>query len=95
MEFSALVGVPAAPTGSSEEGEGMSGVNGEEPFDTLDTFLRELQADLAEASQPTSTTTPTSLSYRRQRYNIAAANPLLAGNKYIINNPQRKRAKLL
>ncbi|XP_063972721.1 ecdysone-induced protein 74EF isoform X1 [Diachasmimorpha longicaudata] len=78
MELNALVGAPAAPTHvPSEETEGMSGVN-EEPFDPLDTFLRELQADLAEASQPTSTTTSTVNSYRRQRYNIAAANPLLA-----------------
>ncbi|XP_051167049.1 ecdysone-induced protein 74EF isoform X1 [Leptopilina boulardi] len=77
MELSALVGVPAPPTGTTEEAEGMSGVNGEEPFDTLDTFLRELQADLAEANQPTSTTASL-LSCRRQRYNIAAANPLLA-----------------
>lgn len=51
----------------------MSGVTGEELFDPLD-FLRELEA---EASQPTSTTTPSS--YKRQRHNIAAANPLLAG----------------
>ena len=78
MELSALVGAPAAPNVPSEDGEGMSGVN-EEPFDTLDTFLRELQADLAEPSQPTSTTTPTTVLFRRQRYNIAAANPLLAG----------------
>lgn len=61
----------------------VNGTNGtgnasDEPFDTLDTFLRELQADLAEASQPTSTTSSGS-SCRRQRYNIAAANPLLAG----------------
>ncbi|XP_043274657.1 ecdysone-induced protein 74EF isoform X2 [Venturia canescens] len=78
MELSALVGAPAASNVPSEDGEGeMSGVN-EEPFDTLDTFLRELQADLAEPSQPTSTTTPTAITYRRQRYNIAAANPLLA-----------------
>ncbi|XP_046420200.1 ecdysone-induced protein 74EF isoform X1 [Neodiprion fabricii] len=77
MELSVLVGAPGAPSGPSEEGEEMPGVAGEEPFDTLDTFLRELQADLAEASQPTSTTTPIN-SYRRQRYNIAAANPLLA-----------------
>lgn len=81
MELSALVGVPAPPTGTSEEAEGMSAVNGEEPFDTLDTFLRELQADLAEANQPTSTTASL-LSCRRQRYNIAAANPLLAGKIY-------------
>lgn len=79
MELSALVGTPAAPNMPTEEGEGMAGVTGEEPFDTLDTFLRELQADLAEASQPTSTTTSVNPSYRRQRYNIAAANPLLAG----------------
>ncbi|XP_035739873.1 ecdysone-induced protein 74EF-like isoform X2 [Vespa mandarinia] len=78
MELSALVGTPAAPNVPTEEGEGMSNVTGEEPFDTLDTFLRELQADLAEASQPSSTTTPLSNSCRRQRYNIAAANPLLA-----------------
>ncbi|XP_012268387.2 ecdysone-induced protein 74EF-like [Athalia rosae] len=80
MELNVLVGATGGPgtnSGSSEEGEEMSGVTGEEPFDTLDTFLRELQADLAEASQPTSTTTPIN-SYRRQRYNIAAANPLLA-----------------
>lgn len=79
MELSALVGTPAAPNMPAEEGEGMAGVTGEEPFDTLDTFLRELQADLAEASQPTSTTTSATPSCRRQRYNIAAANPLLAG----------------
>ncbi|XP_034182308.1 ecdysone-induced protein E74 isoform X2 [Osmia lignaria lignaria] len=78
MELSALVGTPAAPNMPAEEGEGMAGVTGEEPFDTLDTFLRELQADLAEASQPTSTTTSVTASCRRQRYNIAAANPLLA-----------------
>ncbi|XP_076673758.1 ecdysone-induced protein E74 isoform X1 [Andrena cerasifolii] len=78
MELSALVGTPAAPNMPAEEGEGMAGVTGEEPFDTLDTFLRELQADLAEASQPTSTTTSVTSSCRRQRYNIAAANPLLA-----------------
>ncbi|XP_017789376.1 PREDICTED: ecdysone-induced protein 74EF isoform X1 [Habropoda laboriosa] len=78
MELSALVGTPAAPNMPAEEGEGMAGVTGEEPFDTLDTFLRELQADLAEASQPTSTTTSVTPSCRRQRYNIAAANPLLA-----------------
>ncbi|KAI4503052.1 hypothetical protein M0802_002096 [Mischocyttarus mexicanus] len=78
MELSALVGTPAAPNVPAEEGEGMSNVTGEEPFDTLDTFLRELQADLAEASQPSSTTTPLTNSCRRQRYNIAAANPLLA-----------------
>ncbi|XP_076276733.1 ecdysone-induced protein E74 isoform X1 [Lasioglossum baleicum] len=77
MELSALVGTPAAPNIPAEEGEGMVGVPGEEPFDTLDTFLRELQADLAEASQPTSTTSSIA-SCRRQRYNIAAANPLLA-----------------
>lgn len=79
MELSALVGTPAAPNMPAEEGEGMAGVTGEEPFDTLDTFLRELQADLAEASQPTSTTSSVTASCRRQRYNIAAANPLLAG----------------
>lgn len=73
MELSALVGTPAAPNVPAEEGAGMSGVTGEELFDPLD-FLRELEA---EASQPTSTTTPSS--YRRQRHNIAAANPLLAG----------------
>ncbi|XP_006558439.1 ecdysteroid-regulated gene E74 isoform X3 [Apis mellifera] len=78
MELNALVGTPAAPNMPAEEGEGMAGVTGEEPFDTLDTFLRELQADLAEASQPTSTTTSVTPSCRRQRYNIAAANPLLA-----------------
>ncbi|XP_033321596.1 ecdysone-induced protein E74 isoform X2 [Megalopta genalis] len=78
MELSALVGTPAAPNMPAEEGEGMVGVTGEEPFDTLDTFLRELQADLAEASQPTSTTSSVTASCRRQRYNIAAANPLLA-----------------
>ncbi|XP_012176124.2 ecdysone-induced protein 74EF isoform X4 [Bombus affinis] len=78
MELSALVGTPAAPNMPAEESEGMAGVTGEEPFDTLDTFLRELQADLAEASQPTSTTTSVTPSCRRQRYNIAAANPLLA-----------------
>ncbi|XP_076228150.1 ecdysone-induced protein E74 isoform X2 [Nomia melanderi] len=78
MELSALVGTPAAPNMPAEEGEGMAGVTGEEPFDTLDTFLRELQADLAEASQPTSTTSSVTASCRRQRYNIAAANPLLA-----------------
>ncbi|KAF7387874.1 hypothetical protein HZH66_010641 [Vespula vulgaris] len=78
MELSALVGTPAAPNVPAEESEGMSNVTGEEPFDTLDTFLRELQADLAEASQPSSTTTPLTNSCRRQRYNIAAANPLLA-----------------
>ena len=82
MELSALVGTPAAPNMPAEEGEGMAGVTGEEPFDTLDTFLRELQADLAEASQPTSTTTSATPSCRRQRYNIAAANPLLAGESF-------------
>ncbi|XP_050446534.1 ecdysone-induced protein 74EF isoform X1 [Cataglyphis hispanica] len=70
MELSALVGTPAAPNVPAEEGAGMS--TAEEIFDPLD-FLRELEA---EASQPTSTTTPSS--YRRQRHNIAAANPLLA-----------------
>ncbi|XP_070159326.1 ecdysone-induced protein E74 isoform X5 [Polyergus mexicanus] len=70
MELSALVGTPAVPNVPAEEGAGMS--TGEELFDPLD-FLRELEA---EASQPTSTTTPSS--YRRQRHNIAAANPLLA-----------------
>lgn len=74
MELSALVGTPAAPNVPAEEGAGMSSVTGEELFDPLD-FLRELEA---EASQPTSTTTPSS--YKRQRHNIAAANPLLAGN---------------
>lgn len=74
MELSALVGTPAAPNVPAEEGAGMSNVTGEELFDPLD-FLRELEA---EASQPTSTTTPSS--YKRQRHNIAAANPLLAGN---------------
>lgn len=80
MELSAFVGAPTASSVPSEDGEGVSSVS-EEPFDTLDTFLRELQADLAEASQPTSTTTPLSTitPCRRQRYNIAAANPLLAG----------------
>lgn len=78
MELSSLVGTPNAPNVPSEDGEGMSGVN-EEPFDPIDTFLRELQADLVEPSQPTSTTTPTTVLCRRQRYNIAAANPLLAG----------------
>ncbi|CAD6222153.1 GSCOCG00000764001-RA-CDS, partial [Cotesia congregata] len=79
MELSAFVGAPTASSVPSEDGEGVSSVS-EEPFDTLDTFLRELQADLAEASQPTSTTTPLSTitPCRRQRYNIAAANPLLA-----------------
>ncbi|XP_067216404.1 ecdysone-induced protein 74EF isoform X3 [Linepithema humile] len=72
MELSALVGTPAAPNMPAEEGAGMSSVTGEELFDPLD-FLRELEA---EASQPTSTTTPSS--YKRQRHNIAAANPLLA-----------------
>lgn len=76
MELSALVGTPTASNVPAEEGAGMSGVTGEELFDPLD-FLRELEA---EASQPTSTTTPSS--YKRQRHNIAAANPLLAG-KYI------------
>lgn len=56
-----------------------AGSGSDEPFDTLDTFLRELQADLAEASQSTSSTTSLSSSCKRQRYNIAAANPLLAG----------------
>lgn len=80
MELSVLVGVPGAQSGPSEDGgdSEMTGVGGDEPFDTLDTFLRELQADLAEASQPTSTTTLNTFC-RRQRYNIAAANPLLAG----------------
>ncbi|XP_020295164.1 uncharacterized protein LOC109860475, partial [Pseudomyrmex gracilis] len=72
MELSALVGTPAASNMPAEEGAGMSGVTGEELFDPLD-FLRELEA---EASQPTSTTTPSS--YKRQRHNIAAANPILA-----------------
>lgn len=78
MELSALVGTPAAPNVPAEEGAGMSNVTGEELFDPLD-FLRELEA---EASQPTSTTTPSS--YKRQRYNIAAANPLLAGNLLVL-----------
>ncbi|XP_024945869.1 ecdysone-induced protein 74EF isoform X2 [Cephus cinctus] len=78
MELTALVGAPAAPNVPAEDSEDMSGVASEEPFDTLDTFLREIQADLAEASQPTSTTSSTTPSCRRQRYNIAAANPLLA-----------------
>lgn len=73
MELSALVGTPTASNVPAEEGAGMSSVTGEEIFDPLD-FLRELEA---EASQPTSTTTPSS--YKRQRHNIAAANPLLAG----------------
>ncbi|XP_018338789.1 PREDICTED: ecdysone-induced protein 74EF isoform X1 [Trachymyrmex septentrionalis] len=72
MELSALVGTPTASNVPVEEGAGMSVVTGEELFDPLD-FLRELEA---EASQPTSTTTPSS--YKRQRHNIAAANPLLA-----------------
>ncbi|KYM82383.1 hypothetical protein ALC53_07171 [Atta colombica] len=72
MELSALVGTPTASNVPVEEGAGMSVVAGEELFDPLD-FLRELEA---EASQPTSTTTPSS--YKRQRHNIAAANPLLA-----------------
>lgn len=91
MELNALVGASNIPNVPAEDGEGISNVN-EEPFDTLDTFLRELQADLAEANQPSSTTTNTTLtsttttpitttttSCRRHRYNIAAANPLLAG----------------
>ncbi|XP_014481569.1 PREDICTED: ecdysone-induced protein 74EF isoform A isoform X1 [Dinoponera quadriceps] len=78
MELSALVGTPAASNVPAEEGEGMPGVTGEEPFDPLDTFLRELSVDLPEPSQPTSTTTSVTSSCRRQRYNIAAANPLLA-----------------
>ncbi|KAK0090097.1 hypothetical protein PV326_004239 [Microctonus aethiopoides] len=89
MELNALVGASNIPNVPAEDGEGISNVN-EEPFDTLDTFLRELQADLAEANQPSSTTTNTTLtsttttpitittSCRRHRYNIAAANPLLA-----------------
>ncbi|KAK0179744.1 hypothetical protein PV327_005466 [Microctonus hyperodae] len=89
MELNALVGGSNIPNVPAEDGEGISNVN-EEPFDTLDTFLRELQADLAEANQPTSTTnttltsttttpiTTTTTSCRRHRYNIAAANPLLA-----------------
>lgn len=80
MELSALVGTPAASNVPPEEGEGMPGVTGEEPFDPLDTFLRELSVDLHEPSQPTSTTTSVTSSCRRQRYNIAAANPLLAGD---------------
>lgn len=87
MELNSLVGAQAAPqhqASSTGDGEqGMSGVMGDEPFDTLDTFLRELQADLAESSQPSSTT-PVSLSCRRQRYNIAAANPLLAGEAFFV-----------
>lgn len=52
----------------------------EETFDTLDTFLRELQADLAEANQgQTSSNCSNGNAYKRQRCNIAAANPLLAG----------------
>jgi len=74
MELSALVGTPAASNVPAEEGAGMSGVTGEELFDPLD-LLREVFEP--EASQPTSTTTPSS--YKRQRHNIAAANPLLAG----------------
>ncbi|KAH0952599.1 hypothetical protein HN011_005133, partial [Eciton burchellii] len=73
MELSALVGTPAASNVPAEEGAGMSGVTGEELFDPLD-LLREVFEP--EASQPTSTTTPSS--YKRQRHNIAAANPLLA-----------------
>lgn len=73
MELSALVGTQTASNMPAEEGTGMSGVTGEEFFDPLD-FLRELEADV---SQPTSTTTPSS--HKRQRHNIAAANPLLAG----------------
>lgn len=64
----------------AEEGAGMSGVTGEELFDPLD-LLREVFEP--EASQPTSTTTPSS--YKRQRHNIAAANPLLAGNICCMN----------
>jgi len=75
MELSALVGTPAASNVPAEEGAGMSGVTGEELFDPLD-LLREVFEP--EASQPTSTTTPSS--YKRQRHNIAAANPLLAGS---------------
>ncbi|XP_058795868.1 ecdysone-induced protein 74EF-like isoform X2 [Phymastichus coffea] len=53
--------------------------NTEEPFDTLDTFLRELQADLASANQNQVSPTSTSVNnFKRQRCNIAAANPLLA-----------------
>lgn len=77
MELSALVGTPTASNVSAEEGAGMSGVTGEELFDPLD-FLRELEAE----AQPTSTTTPSS--YKRQRHNIAAANPLLAGLNCIL-----------
>ncbi|KAL0110048.1 hypothetical protein PUN28_013581 [Cardiocondyla obscurior] len=74
MELSALVGTHTASNVPAEEGAGMSSVTGtgEELFDPLD-FLRELEA---ETSQPTSTTTPSS--FKRQRHNIAAANPLLA-----------------
>lgn len=84
MELSALVETPAASNVPAEEGEGMPGVTGEEPFDPLDTFLRELSVDLPEPSQPTSVTTSVISSCRRQRYNIAAANPLLAGNYRIL-----------
>jgi E74-like factor 1/2/4 len=97
--LNALVGAPGAPSVPNENSESLSTVNtmsnvnaisgthntngAEESFDTLDTFLRELQADLVEASQPTSTTASSINCCKRQRYNIAAANPLLAGNKYI------------
>lgn len=89
MDLSALVGAPSETPQNvpvRDDNGDMSSVNEDtlQSFDTLDTFLRELQADLAEASQPTSTTTSTTInnnnSCRRQmRYNIAAANPLLAG----------------
>lgn len=82
MELSALVGAPqgAPPNVPADDGdEGMSSVTDE----TIDTFLRELQADLAEASQPTSTTPSTNSNCRRPMrcHNIAAANPLLAGKE--------------
>lgn len=82
MELSALVGTPAASNVPAEVGTGMSGVTGEELFDPLD-LLREVFEP--EASQPTSTTTPSS--YKRQRHNIAAANPLLAGNSLFSSSP--------
>ncbi|EFN61991.1 hypothetical protein EAG_01744 [Camponotus floridanus] len=72
IELSALVGTPAASNVPAEEGADMSGITGEELFDPMD-LLREFDA---EPSQPTSTTTLSS--YRRQRHNIAALNPLLA-----------------
>ncbi|XP_044021163.1 ecdysone-induced protein 74EF isoform X2 [Aphidius gifuensis] len=87
MDLSALVGAPSETPQNvpvRDDNGDMSSVNEDtlQSFDTLDTFLRELQADLAEASQPTSTTSTTinnNISCRRQmRYNIAAANPLLA-----------------